>query len=46
MLEGPASFKCCAIAPDNRTIVACDSAGAMHFIKLHGLETASNPGRS
>jgi len=34
---GEASFYCCAIAPDGRTIVAGDYSGKLHFLSLENL---------
>ncbi len=30
-------IKCCAVAPDGRTIVAGDSSGKVHFLRLEGV---------
>ncbi|HEY9824682.1 MAG TPA: hypothetical protein V6D19_04485, partial [Stenomitos sp.] len=35
---GEGSFRCCAIAPDGRTVVAGDSGGQLYFLRLEGLD--------
>ncbi|ERT04088.1 WD domain, G-beta repeat protein [Lyngbya aestuarii BL J] len=35
---GDSDFNCCAISPDNQTIVAGDSSGILHFLRIEGLD--------
>jgi WD40 repeat protein len=35
---GESPFYCCAVAPDGWTIVAGDSSGRVHFLRLEGIE--------
>ncbi|GAB1538581.1 hypothetical protein NUACC21_12430 [Scytonema sp. NUACC21] len=35
---GEGSISCCAIAPDNTTIIAGDSLGKVHFLRLENIE--------
>ncbi|MBD2492862.1 WD40 repeat domain-containing protein [Nostoc sp. FACHB-280] len=35
---GDSSINCCAVAPDGVTIVAGDSSGRVHFLRLEGME--------
>ncbi|BAZ24946.1 WD-40 repeat protein [Kalymmatonema gypsitolerans NIES-4073] len=35
---GESPFSCCAVAPDGWTIVAGDSSGRVHFLRLEGME--------
>jgi WD40 repeat protein len=35
---GDSDFNCCAISPDNQTIVAGDSSGMLHFLRIEGLD--------
>ncbi|OKH52635.1 beta-propeller domain-containing protein [Scytonema sp. HK-05] len=34
---GESSFNCCAVAPDGVTIVAGESSGTVHFLRLEGM---------
>ena len=38
---GESEIKCCAIAPDNLTIVAGEVSGRLHFLRLQGAEVQS-----
>jgi WD40 repeat protein len=38
LLSSEAPFGAVAISPDNKTIVAGDAAGVVHFIEIHNLE--------
>jgi WD40 repeat protein len=36
--SGDGSITCCAISPDSQTLIAGDSSGRLHFLRLVGLE--------
>ncbi|MEH2209672.1 WD40 repeat domain-containing protein, partial [Nostoc sp.] len=38
---GEGSINCCPVAPDGMTIVAGDSSGRMHFLRLEGMREES-----
>lgn len=38
---GEGSINCCAITPDNATIIAGDASGNVHFLRLEGMEVQS-----
>ena len=35
---GESSITCCALAPDGKMIVAGETSGRVHFLRLEGLE--------
>jgi WD40 repeat protein len=35
--EGDSRFNCCAVSPDGKSIVAGDSGGVVHFLRMEGV---------
>jgi WD40 repeat protein len=35
---GESAIRCCAIAPDGVTIIAGETSGRLHFLRLEGIE--------